>query len=191
MDLTEETAPDRTSMVLDDDGPSRREKAAFHEAGHIAVAWALQATLYETDIRHDPPFNGRAVYGITGDIGASVERIIATLAGPTAQRRFAPREDDCGGEDRERAAQHLIALCRHEAAATIVLRHCQAEASRLVAVNWDAVEAVAAALLDREFLTGDELNAILADVAFTRSRRGWAELLARTRTGQTTPTRFE
>ncbi len=179
-----------TTEDAGDERPSRSRLAAYHEAGHLAVAWALQATLYETDIRHDPPFNGRAVYGITGGEGATVERIIAALAGPTAQRRLAPFGDDGGEEDREQVELRLAALCRHGTAAAIIRRHCQTEASRLVAANWDAVQAIAGALLEREVLTGDELNAIVADVAEARRRESWRELVARHRLVSTTDPRI-
>ncbi len=179
MELTDEEEPERGSMVLHDELEHEARKAAYHEAGHLTAAWALDATLYGGDIRSDGPFGGQAVYRLGGDGGASVDRIVTVLAGPAAQRRFAPWEDDGGERDRERVAQHLDVLCRDPTAAAIVARHCRGEASRLIAANWDAVEAIASAFLAQEALTGAELVGILADVVEARRSRRWREIADR------------
>ena len=178
MELTDEVEPERGSMVLQDEREHEARKAAHHEAGHLTAAWALNATLYGGDIRSDGRFGGQAVYRLGGDGGASVDRIVTVLAGPAAQRRFAPFEDDGGERDRERVEQHLDVLCRDPGAAAIVARHCRAEASRLIAANWDAVEALAFAFLEREALTGAELAGILADVVEARRRQHWRNVEA-------------
>ncbi len=179
MELTEEEEPERGSMVLHDELEHEARKAAHHEAGHLTAAWALDATLYGGDIRSDGRFGGQAVYRLGGDGGASVDRIVTVLAGPAAQRRFAPFEDDGGERDRERVEQHLDVLCRDSGAAAIVARHCRAEASRLIAANWDAVEALASVFLEHEALTGAELEEVLDDVVEARRRRRMTKMRAR------------
>lgn len=191
MEIDAEPDPELAEMVAHADWAENqralRERTAYHEAGHLAAAWAMEGTIYEADIIDRAPINGRAVYGIGGGEGATIGRIIAAMAGPEAQRRFAPKFYDGGVDDREGIERKLSTLCRSEDALRIVRNHCALEAARIIQDNWDAVLAVAAALLEHDYLDGDEINAVLADVQIDRAnaskparQKAWADLVART-----------
>lgn len=165
-----------------------RRWRAYHEGGHVAAAWALGAISVKADILQKPPQGGLTVWKLGNDgRSASVDGVTICFAGPAAAKRYAPRRRDGGGNDRENIARDLAALCRTPDAEAIVREHCRCAAERLVAENWDAVEAVAAALLDRECLTYGDLADVLAgvvearqDAEGLRQRRAWADLVART-----------
>ncbi|MDX7953367.1 hypothetical protein P7D22_19570 [Lichenihabitans sp. Uapishka_5] len=188
-----EAAPDvdepEGAFTFDDllaDQQDERRWKAFHEGGHIAVAWAIGAYPISADIIDKPPRGGLAVY-LLGNDGhcCSVGDVTICFAGPAAAKRHAPRRRDGGDSDRENIARHLAALCRTQDVAAIVSDHCEREAKRLVDENWDAVEAIAAALLEREALTDLDIADVLApvraareDAEHRRQRRAWAATLS-------------
>jgi hypothetical protein len=148
----------------------RRAATAYHEAGHICVAAATRAELIGTTIAPYGLFAGRAVYGHEdASSGASIDGIVSTEAGLIAQGRKYPRSHDGSEFDKADIARNLAALCRSPAAAEIVRAHCAARAAHLVDQEWDAIEAVAAALIEHETLTGDQLNELLEDVDIDRA----------------------
>jgi ATP-dependent Zn protease len=161
-----------------------RQDAAYHESGHLCVAWALGAEVFKGTIRPYGLFRGLAIYGHdqAGE-GADCNRVVSLLAGQIAERRFNPRSGDGAEGDRERVSRLLVAMCRSPAAAKIVRAECAVRAEKLVAANWDAIEAVALALIEHETLSGDELNLLLEDVEIDRKnskeparRAAWREV---------------
>ena len=84
------------------------------------------------------------------------EYVIGLYAGGAAQRRFDPSADLCGcGRDNEWAADLLACI---EGDDEISLR---AEAARMVAENWPAIQAVAGELLRSGALSEDEWSIIV------------------------------
>lgn len=191
---------DEGPFTLDDieaDRQDERRWMAYHEAGHIAVIWALGAYPVSVDIIAKPSRLGLAVFRLGNDgRSASVGKIIICFGGPIAAKRHAPKRIDGGCGDREDIKRHLAALCRTEEAAAIVRDHCEREAARLVDENWDAVEVIADALVKREALTDLEIAEVLAPISAAREaaenmrkRRAWKDLVARTSHPSITPIR--
>lgn len=160
----------------------RRCAVAFHEAGHICVAWALEAELLAVSIKCFGNIAGRAIYGHPEAEGASVDRIISIQAGLIAQRQYDPRSYDGSSHDQHDTRRLLQALCRDGVAAEIVLAECVSRAKKQVTDNWDAISLVAEALIERETITGDQLKALMVEVGINRHnakeptrRNAWRE----------------
>lgn len=89
--------------------------------------------------------------------------IAVRLAGPKAEKRFTGKwNDDVGGFDRFQVLDLALQLA-HELSVTAdrIIVHESVRASRLLDANWPCVEAVAAALLERDQLTGREVRVIV------------------------------
>ncbi len=147
---------------------------AFHEAGHAVAGWLHRKTFGGAGIlpyeAHDGGEAGGAVLFLGSDgRSPSLADIIINFAGPAAARRHAPRSMDGGTSDREEVERFLAMICRTAEAADVIRKHCRAEAERIVAANWDAVEAVAEALLRCEQLTSADLAKIFDGVAIDRA----------------------
>jgi hypothetical protein len=68
------------------------EEAAYHEAGHAVLALAWQATVRRATIKPRGALRGRVIFDSHLGPKADLMMLIA-LAGPFAQRRFAPKSD--------------------------------------------------------------------------------------------------
>lgn len=126
-----------------------------HEAGHVIAAVALGT-----------PVRRATLHGVTtmvrsGCPRAQYNEAVIALAGPEGEtRRHGYSASQCAElwgssvwrDDLANALRHLdgaeIAPALHQA-------------RRLVNENWNAIEVLAAALLDRKELNGDEINAVL------------------------------
>ncbi len=153
---------------------------AWHEAGHATATWALGARSGGADIIPDGRFGGRALYSIEGCHGVTVTSLIITAAGPIASSRWDRSCPDGGEQDRIEIERGLRAMCRSSEAADIVRRHVQAKAARIVAQNWDMVEAIADALRARHALDDIQMAEVWADVIERRRAQRWRDLVART-----------
>ena len=148
---------------------SQREIVAHHEAGHAVVALALSVTALHVSIEPRGGSVGRVVHhGLPAPDDDSA--VFITLAGPFAQRRFAPESEwptsdialvdqivaRRGGTAAE-TRKHLAALCEH--------------AERIVDYFWDDITVAAKALLKHKTMTGAEItSAIRAERRRSRRR---------------------
>jgi hypothetical protein len=107
---------------------------------------------------------------VVAEIGArwrAESEIIACLAGPAAQKRFAPSSwrSYHGSVDHRRAHELAMRLSEDdEQMARAHLNWLQLRADRFVALEWRLVEAVAAALLDRGTLSAEEIENVIHEV---------------------------
>lgn len=150
---------------------------AYHEAGHAVAAFVLndEANLESKD----PAVRSRAfeLYGV------------AALSGPFAELKYSPTTDadlawrgewasdalrakSCAadavltlarpGEPLPKAEHGAVMLEMDEALEAVeTLERIQKEAKALVADRWFAISSVAAALLERQSISGDEIEAIV------------------------------
>ena len=160
--------------------------AAFHEAGHAVAAWAQGIGVEYATIEHEEGERGRIALeqepGLLTSV-AEMERLIrVSLAGPMAQQRA------CGDAeiDQERAGADMIIVRALFIVITggnidrfpqfITRLRDETEALIFEPLNWARVLSVAAALVERRTLTGDELrdviNAVRVGVAPSLSPPG-------------------
>jgi hypothetical protein len=145
--------------------------AAFHEAGHAVAAWAQGIGVEYATIAHEEGERGRIALEQEPCLLASVaemERLIrVSLAGPMAQQRA------CGDAeiDQERAGADMIIVRALFIVITggnidrfpqfITRLRAETEALIFEPLNWARVLSVAAALVERRTLTGDELRDVI------------------------------
>jgi hypothetical protein len=137
------------------------EHAAYHEAGHAVLALVCQATVRRATIRPRGALRGRVIFDSHLEPKADLMMLIA-LAGPFAQRRFAPKSDwiaagdfnsvlktiyDNGKGSPEKKQRFLEYIVDH--------------AEQAVAFFWNDIKVAAKALLKHETQTGDELAAAI------------------------------
>jgi hypothetical protein len=123
---------------------------AIHESAHAVIARVLGQPVLRVAPRlttyQASPRSARDFY----------RAALVTLAGPAA-------EDRSGAPTCSTAMHHL------DAAGGGMMAPVKREAERLVRENWDAIERVAEALIERGELSGDEVDALLARVKRARS----------------------
>ena len=88
---------------------------------------------------------------------------MVALAGPEAERRFVGRRNNIrAASDDGRAVEVALKADGHGAAATAYLKWLRLKVAEMLAVPhvWAQVQAVAAALLERDTLGGDEMISI-------------------------------
>lgn len=118
--------------------------------------------------------NGDLEWNESPQAAARAERaILICLAGPFAQKRFAPRSRwrsqnyvgfDGSGHgigDFDCVVDLTFRLYGNGDVAQKYLRYMEARAEQLVTHHWKEIEAVAQALLERETMTGDEIKGIM------------------------------
>jgi ATP-dependent Zn protease len=166
--------------------PNLQRAIAHHEAGHAVVARVLNLKIdVVTTLPGDPAMYHRQPEGAGVAHFEALAKV--ALAGRYAQRRYNARTAQDVRQfldDREsalRAAGYAVylrdggtlpapggtALITFEGpkldeVRTLLLR-CEDDALELVIANWPAIERVAQALLRRPILTGDEVDALIAD----------------------------
>jgi hypothetical protein len=149
------------ALCVDDDAPTSIENVAYHEAGHAAVALGIGATVGLATIKPHGDIEGKVTVS-RGRCRYIESSLFITLAGPFAQRRFAPRSD-------WRNANHDFAKVKKEVtldygrgtAAQEYHDFLEARAEQLVDEWWIEIEDVAAALLKYETMTGREIRAVM------------------------------
>jgi ATP-dependent Zn protease len=151
----------------------RLRRVAYHEAGHVAVALRERISIREVTIipgegylglarNYHPPSFFRAAE--CGDLSSRhVESYaLVCLAGGVAEKRFHGRYDHIGaGADYEAAADMLS---RHAGSAEEVSAWLKLQAVRarhVVELEWETIELIAAALLERKTLTAFAVRSLL------------------------------
>jgi hypothetical protein len=163
-----------------------REIAAHHEAGHAVVALVCDVPVRYASIKPLKKTLGRVAYGADDPILT----MIISLAGPQAQRRFAPRSDWFGHGDMV-LVQDMILGKRSkltEAGKDTLLEFVADHAIMFVDYFWADIKAVAKALLKRETLTGDD--EILDVIRTARRQSGRRGRVGRSRSRIGDPDKF-
>jgi hypothetical protein len=148
---------------------NQREIAAYHEAGHAVIALALSVKRLHVSIEPEGDSLGRVRHlGLPGPDDDSA--VLISLAGPFAQRRFAPDSEWLtsdiatadeivaarGGSAAEKAS-NLASLCEH--------------AVRIVDHFWEDISVTANALLKRTTMTGEEITSGIRSARRSSRRR--------------------
>jgi hypothetical protein len=154
---------------------AQREATAYHEAGHAVAAWRLGAgprsvtIIPRSDSQGELSFES-PVSNIHFDLNGSdrtrnrgERAIIICLAGPIAQRRFAPRSwrQWHGVSDYHAALDIALRLNESSRAAKAHLKWLEIRTENLVESSWSFVERVATALSVRGTLSSDEIRSLL------------------------------
>jgi hypothetical protein len=139
----------------------RRQIAAHHEAGHAVIAHMLGCRVARVSVEED---SGATLIKWSGRGEQRIERqILVNLAGPFAQRRFAPRSGwrsrshagFASGYDFDNVVGLIFRLHDNDKVAEKYQAYMEARAEALVDQYWLRIESVARALLKDGVITGD------------------------------------
>jgi hypothetical protein len=134
-----------------------RSIAAYHEAGHAVVAHRLGAKVLRVSIDDD---GGKTQIR---RLGGGERAILVNLAGPYAQKRYAPRShwhshSHTGfnrGTDFDNVTSLIYEIHGRGEVAEKYWRYVEARAEKLVEQSWRYIDAVAKVLLKHGVITGD------------------------------------
>ncbi len=159
-------------------GANKPATTAYHEAGHAVAAFFLDLSIGRdslTIVRKDCSAGVTQVHlQLTGDpeLAAAprtrvrIERFaVMSLAGNTAQKKYAPRSWFAASSDVLGAARLLECIsggCNDILNAR--LRVAELEARNLVNNRWDEISAVAASLIERKALTATQVEEVIKEV---------------------------
>jgi hypothetical protein len=138
---------------------SLRQRKSFHEAGHCCAAIVYGIPVISVTITNDTPHLHRARYCPPAGIGLECMTTLC-LAGPAAEEFFCgPITDGSDRIDIEMARRYLARrfdLLRIE----VELGRARDAAGRLVKDQQQRIRAIAAALLERGTLSGEDIAGI-------------------------------
>ena len=159
------------------------QATAYHEAGHLLVAWRENITVHSVSIianrkigsagrvyLRSPLDGARRSKAVTKRSRRRLEGLVRYfLSGTLAQKRFNPRSyrrwhDE---DDRKQARKIIKRLAgADDEMARAALKHLEAEARDMLSEerNWLCVEAIARALMERKELKAGEVRAIIKQV---------------------------
>jgi hypothetical protein len=169
------------SLTPDPRTPAERRASAYHEAGHAVAAHVLGLPIVGVDIVLRPDESGEAsgtclikpwapLSGLEGQAKQLARdqlvkhQLVLLLAGPAAQRLYAPRSRirSSGSRDYKEAGV-LAGLAGYIGARDALLHWGAIEARELVRLHSHLVESVAEALLEHKELDGDRAREIIED----------------------------
>jgi hypothetical protein len=130
-----------------------RLAAALHESAHAVVTLALGGKIVTVEIEPEPCANCQHLRDTTNDA-------LVALAGPLAEWHAGGSEptDAAWDVDMERAMAVAETISPEDPVAAF--RNFLDKVQQLVEENWSQIRIVAAALLQRKRLTGDEVDEI-------------------------------
>jgi hypothetical protein len=182
--------------MSDTDGRAKRE-TAYHEAGHVVVAWLEGVQNICATIIPDGTGDGRvtmksfraevarAAYLDGGPGRAWALRLLSRemricLAGYAAENIASGRRGLARSLDDRRARQYATTVLDDDTAADDVLTYEWPHVVRYLRARWSFVEKVALALLDRQTLDAAEIAKLLDELPKLRRTRidGIERLLA-------------
>ena len=178
-------------MAVNEDERKRLEATAYHEAGHAVVARVgCVMPFREVSIVPDekegslghvrywyPPFRGDNIY-LEDDqrTRTKVEKIIMrALAGGVAEEMYTGQENREGAsEDLESAQAYAEALCHgYFPESEAHLQYLRARTKHILQRQWEQVEDLATALLERKRVKSKEVSQIWA-AGIQRRKEAWA-----------------
>jgi Peptidase M50B-like len=139
---------------------NERAIAAYHEAGHAVVGHMLGSEVRRVSIGAD----SGGLTRFKRPLGFGERAVLTTLAGPYAQKRYAPRSHwrsrnhaghRSSGRDFDYVIDLIFDLYGTGKVADRYSRFTEARAEALVDQHWSRIEAVAKALLEHGEITGD------------------------------------
>ena len=151
--------------IVPEDVDVKLKRAAHHEAGHIVVAAAQGLRLRPEGLSVDPSGEGLACYCKQPD-GSDLlrERIsVATFAGFYAERRFCEARsyplpdaadwfrDSLDGREARKLISEMSVENLSERSVPVTQGKLQLQSQQLVEQHWPAIEALATALLARDW----------------------------------------
>ncbi|RUW01101.1 MULTISPECIES: hypothetical protein [unclassified Mesorhizobium] len=160
---------------------------AYHEAGHAVVAFLQFFKIEFATIKPAGEAAGMVKSMARGKVDpdiatpamrAKIEAlIIVTLAGDIAQRKHQAKSVRRwhASADRQQAADLALSICGSGESATAYLAWLDIVTRNIVEGRWSVIERVAAALLERETLTGDELRAVILGPIAAKTECGTAK----------------
>jgi hypothetical protein len=171
---------DGNGYLLPQDTPGnmtadRRKATAYHEAGHTVAAWRLGAgpraativprgDIQGEMIQESPLVPAGLEFDGSDHARNRVERaIMICLAGPIAQRRFAPRSwrHWHGGPDYATALDLALRINESPRAAKAHLKWLEIRTQDLLETLWGYVEGIAGDLMKRGALSPDDIRSAL------------------------------
>ena len=135
---------------------SDNPRTAYHETGHAVIGYRFHFYGGPISIVRDESksTNGHAVQeGRWIDGSTDEEQAVAYFAGFAAEKTFDPKADPRGSSSDNEQAAELIAPDDE--------RRVRDRAQAMVAENWQAIQAVATALLEDKTLPEDEWSIIV------------------------------
>jgi len=141
---------------------SDQRGAAFHEAGHIVVAWSLGLAVGGAEIAIGGDDAKGTAEVQTADHMNLLDQLAICAAGIEAQELFdAPTHEGAGWGDYGKMVELLGDFEEEEQVKLMHQGH--GRASELVSTHRAMVERLATALLDKKRLEADEVAKLLAD----------------------------
>jgi hypothetical protein len=155
---------------------SALDATAYHEAGHIVMAWHVGATpmkatigasranvVATTDYREPMAIQGELDPGSDRSRLIAERAVLVSLAGPAAQRRFRPSSwrSGHGRSDLSRATALTSAVTDTPRQARALLKFLEIRAEDILEARWDKVSAIAVRLAKERELSHDEMISIL------------------------------
>ncbi|BBZ94535.1 hypothetical protein ACMA5K_27125 [Bradyrhizobium diazoefficiens] len=145
---------------------SKRESdqrgAAFHEAGHIVVAWSLGLAVGGAEIAIGGDDAKGTAEVQTPDHLDLLDQLAVCAAGLEAQELFEAPTHDIGGVGDYGQMWNLLEDVEEEDRRSLIDKG-HARASELVSAHRETVERIAAALLQKKRLDADEVARLLAN----------------------------
>lgn len=152
---------------------------AYHEAGHAVAAHFLELPLRRATIvpNEEEGTAGHVLYRplpqrlrealaygrpTPAQRVRAENQVISAFAGPIAERRYYGRRNLVGASsDYQQIADFLFALSASDDEVTAYANWLEQRAISLIETRWRAVEAVATALLERQTLSGSEVQGVI------------------------------
>jgi hypothetical protein len=168
----------------------KRETTAYHETGHAFAAWSYGVRVHRVSLvrghgyagvmeHKNPIYRVRLGPNSSGHGKAKAEQLITIcLAGPIAQRVFAPRSLRSwhGSEDWMEATELAEKLHPSQEAASAYLRYVRVLTTDVIRSNWKRVSLIADALLTKGELSNGEITPLLCGSEIQVHRSGMMTL---------------
>jgi hypothetical protein len=165
----------------------KQKTTAYHEAGHFVAALFLGVPVKYVTIIPDSDSGGHCKCGFGYREGQLYEMSAATvikfeksmmvsLAGYEAQRKFRPSSGRShhGAGDRKNVAEFVFRMTAPNEA-SLLIKLLTVRTRNLLAVRWNEVEKIAAALLERKWLSLEDGQRIIFGDEFVDTVKGMAE----------------